>query len=93
MYMNITDTTKQMISEFEKKVYQYLDESIEWQKGRTLDEDDIDFSKMFIFATEINANWLPQIAPVSYGIVGDQVYSFVPDSDGEIVCEQVCLWD
>ena len=91
--MNINDATKQMVEEFEKEVYQFINEYAELQKGRELEEDEIDFSKMFVFETAINANWLPQIAPISYGIVGEQVYSFVPGSMDGIICEPMCMWD
>lgn len=91
--MNINDTTKQMIVEFEKEVHQFIDEYIMLQKGRELDEEEIDFSKMFVFTTDINANWLPQIAPISYGIIGEQIYSFVPGNMDGIICEPICMWD
>lgn len=91
--MNINDATIQMIAEFEKEVHQFINTYIELQKGRELEENEIDFSKMFVFTTDINANWLPQIAPVSYGIIGEQVYSFVPSNMDGIVCEPVCMWD
>jgi hypothetical protein len=91
--MNINDTTKQMVEEFEKEVYQFINEYAELQKGRELGEDEINFSKMFVFATDINANWLPQIAPISYGIIDNQVYSFVPSDMDGIVCEPICMWD
>ena len=92
--MDIGTMAKQMVEDFEKKVYQLINEYAEDQKGRELDEDEIDFSKMFIFTTDINANWLPKIAPVSYGIIGEQVYSFVPvDTEEGMICEAVCMWD
>ena len=91
--MNINDTTTQMIVEFEKEVHQFIDEYIMLQKGRELDEEEIDFSKMFVFTTDINANWLPQIAPISYGIIGEQIYSFVPGNMDGIICEPICMWD
>ena len=33
------------------------------------------------------------LAPISYGIIGEQVYSFVPSQMDGIVCEAVCMWD
>lgn len=91
--MNINDTTKQMIVEFEKEVHQFIADYVELQKRRELGEDEIDFSKMFLFTTDINADWLPRIAPVSYGIIGEQVYSFVPSDMDGIICEPLCMWD
>lgn len=93
MNININDATKQMVEDFEKEVYQFIEEYIMLQQGRELYEDEIDFSKMFIFTTDINANCLPQIAPVSYGIIDKQIYSFVPGNMDGIVCEPVCMWD
>ena len=91
--MNINEATKQMVVDFEKRVYQFINENIEAQKVIGVDENEIDYSKMFVFTTDINADWLPQIAPVSYGIIGEQVYSFVDDGMGEIVCEPIPMWD
>lgn len=89
----MSDEAKQMIADFEKEVHQFIREYAELQKNRELANDEIDFSKMFVFTTDINADWLPLISPVSYGIIGEQVYSFVPSQMDGVVCEAVCMWD
>lgn len=91
--MNINEVTKQMITDFENEVHQFIREYAELQRNRELEDDEIDFSKMFVFTTDINADWLPQLAPISYGIIGEQVYSFVPSQMDGIACEPICMWD